>query len=66
MIKLTMLTSNKTNTPFGSVPITDEYEVISIFDVGMYDYDKGVLFLPLKKPSLVSSEKDVTQLEFFL
>ena len=65
--KITILTSNKTDTPFGSVPITDDYTVSSIFDVGMYDYDRGVIFMPLKEASsLVRSNKDVTQLEIFL
>ena len=65
--KITLLTSNKTDTPFGSIPITDEYEVISIFDVGMYDYDRGVIFMPIKEASsLVRSDKDITQLEIFL
>ena len=64
--KITLLTSNKTDTPFGSIPITDEYEVISIFDVGMYDYDRGVIFMPIKEASsLVRSDKDITQLEIF-
>ena len=64
--KITLLTSNKTDTPFGSIPITDEYEVISIFDVGMYDYDRGVIFMPIEEASaLVRSDKDITQLEIF-
>ncbi|MBF97065.1 MAG: Lipoprotein-releasing system transmembrane protein LolE [Alphaproteobacteria bacterium MarineAlpha9_Bin4] len=64
--KITLLTSNKTETPFGSVPITDEYKVVSIFEVGMYDYDRGVLFLPRSEAiNLVRSERDVTQLEIF-
>ena len=65
--KITLLTSNKTDTPFGSVPITDEYKVVSIFDIGMYDYDRGVLFLPrIEASNLVRSERNVTQLEVFL
>ena len=46
--KITLLTSNSNETPFGSIPITDEYKVIGVFDVGMYDYDRGVIFLPRK------------------
>ncbi len=65
--KITLLTSNKTDTPFGSIPITDEYKVVSIFDIGMYDYDRGVLFLPrIEASNLVRSDRDVTQLEVFL
>ena len=65
--KITLLTSNKTDTPFGSVPITDEYKVVSIFDVGMYDYDRGVIFIPRKEgASLVRSDNDISKLEIFL
>ena len=62
-----MVTSNKTDTPFGSVPITDEYKVVGIFDVGMYDYDRGVIFIPRTEgASLVRSDNDISKLEIFL
>ena len=65
--KITLLTSNTNETPFGSIPITDEYKVIGIFDVGMYDYDRSIIFLPrIQAKSLIKSERDVSQLEIFL
>ncbi|MBV69553.1 MAG: lipoprotein-releasing system transmembrane subunit LolC [Pelagibacterales bacterium] len=65
--KITLLTSNTNETPFGSIPITDEYKVIGIFDVGMYDYDRNIIFLPrIQAKSLIGSERDVSQLEIFL
>ncbi len=64
---ITLLTSNTNETPFGSIPITDEYKVIGIFDVGMYDYDRSIIFLPrIQATSLIRSERDVSQLEIFL
>ena len=42
--KVTLLTSNKLDTPFGSIPVTDEFKLSAFFDVGMYDYDRNVVF----------------------
>ncbi len=65
--KITLLTANKTDTPFGSVPITDEYRIVGIFDVGMYEYDRSVLFLPrIEASNLLRSKRNTTQLEVFL
>ncbi len=64
--KISLLTSNTSKTPFGSIPISDEYKVVAIFDVGMYDYDRGIIFLPRAQAnSLVRSEREITQLEIF-
>ena len=64
--KVSLLTSNTTKTPFGSIPISDEYKVVGIFDVGMYDYDRGIIFIPrIQATSLLNSEREVTQLEIF-
>ena len=64
--KITLLTSNTNETPFGSIPITDEFKVVGIFDVGMYDYDRSIIFLPrIQAKSLIRSERDVSQLEIF-
>ncbi len=65
--KITLLTSNTNETPFGSIPITDKYTVVGIFEVGMYDYDRGIIFLPRKyAANLLRSEREVSQLEIFL
>ncbi len=65
--KIRLLTSNSNKTPFGSIPITDEYTVIGIFDVGMYDYDRNIIFIPRNQgASLVKTNRDITQLEIFL
>ena len=65
--RVTLLTSNTTKTPFGNIPITDQFTVVSIFDIGMYDYDRGVIFMPRYEAiSLVKSDRSVSQLEIFL
>ena len=65
--KVTLLTSNTAKTPFGNIPITDQYIVVGIFDVGMYDYDRSIIFMPrFEATSLVKSDRNVSQLEIFL
>ena len=65
--KVTLLTSNKLDTPFGSIPVTDEFKVSAFFDVGMYDYDRNVDFSTqiYEASNLLQINKDVTQLEIF-
>lgn len=35
------------STPFGSLPRQRKYEIAFIFDVGMYEYNNGFIFMPL-------------------
>ncbi|RCK52518.1 multidrug ABC transporter substrate-binding protein [Thalassospira profundimaris] len=34
-------------TAFGSVPRMRSYHVVALFDIGMYEYDSGFIFMPL-------------------
>lgn len=34
-------------TAFGSVPRVRAYKVVALFDIGMYEYDSGFIFMPL-------------------
>ncbi len=34
-------------TAFGSVPRVRAYKVVGLFDIGMYEYDSGFIFMPL-------------------
>ncbi|OKH90075.1 lipoprotein-releasing ABC transporter permease subunit [Thalassospira sp. TSL5-1] len=35
-------------TAFGSVPRMRSYHVVALFDIGMYEYDSGFIFMPLE------------------
>ena len=35
-------------TAFGSVPRVRAYKVVGLFDIGMYEYDSGFIFMPLQ------------------
>ncbi len=53
-------------TPFGSVPTQRRYTVRLIFDVGMYEYNNGFIFMPLEAAQAFFKIPDaVTELEVF-
>jgi lipoprotein-releasing system permease protein len=45
---LTLLSPKGKATPFGTVPRSARYTVAIIFDVGMYEYNNGFVFMPLE------------------
>ena len=44
---VTLISPQVTATPFGSVPRGRAYKVVALFDVGMFEYDSGFVFMPL-------------------
>ncbi|WP_411290081.1 lipoprotein-releasing ABC transporter permease subunit [Sphingorhabdus sp.] len=40
-------------TPFGTVPREISYEVAAIFEVGVYDYDKAFVIMPIERAQLL-------------
>jgi lipoprotein-releasing system permease protein len=46
--QITLTSPQVKSTPFGSVPRQRTYEVAMIFDVGMYEYNSGFVFMPLE------------------
>ncbi len=45
---LTILSPKGKASPFGTVPRSASYQVGLIFDVGMYEYNNGFIFMPLE------------------
>lgn len=45
---LTLISPKGTATPFGTAPRVAAYEVIALFEVGVYDYDNAFVFMPLE------------------
>jgi lipoprotein-releasing system permease protein len=55
------------STPFGSMPRQRSYQVGVIFDVGMYEYNSGFIFMPLDTAqTFFQFPGAVTALEIFL
>lgn len=46
--QITLLAPKGRTTPFGTIPNSAQYTVGLIFDVGMYEYDNGYIFMPLE------------------
>ncbi|MDR0631626.1 MAG: ABC transporter permease [Holosporales bacterium] len=53
-------------TPFGTVPSQHDFNVIGLFEVGMIEYDKNVIIMPLKTAQdFFHMEGALTQFEIF-
>lgn len=46
--RITIINPQGRATPFGTVPREIAYEVAAIFEVGVYDYDKAYVFMPME------------------
>lgn len=54
-------------TAFGSVPRSKRYKVVALFEVGMFEYDSGFVFMPLEGAQVYFQSKNaVTNIELFL
>lgn len=62
------LTSPQTkSTPFGSMPVSRTFTVGVVFDVGMYEYNSGFVFMPLDEAQLYFKTGDiVSSIEVFI
>jgi lipoprotein-releasing system permease protein len=49
---VTLISPQGTATAFGTVPRIKAYRVAGTFDVGMYEFDSGVIFMPLPAAQL--------------
>lgn len=64
---VTLLSPQVKSTPFGSMPRQRKYEIGIIFDVGMYEYNSGFVFMPLDSAqTFFKLPGAVTALEIFL
>jgi len=64
---VTILSPQGNATPFGTVPRIKAYRVAGTFDVGMYEYDSSIIFVPLPAAQLFFRLPDqVSSLEVFL
>jgi len=65
--QLTLIAPQGNVTAFGTIPRSRAYTVGAVFDVGMYEYDNGFVFMPLEEARKFFRVGDgVTSLEVFL
>jgi lipoprotein-releasing system permease protein len=50
--RLTLISPQGTATAFGTVPRMKAYEIGAIFEVGMFEYDNTLIFMPLETAQL--------------
>ncbi len=46
--EITVINPQGRSTPFGTVPREILYQVVAIFEVGVYEYDKAFVFMPME------------------
>ncbi|MBK7163482.1 MAG: lipoprotein-releasing ABC transporter permease subunit [Sphingomonadales bacterium] len=51
--RLTIINPAGRTTPFGTVPREISYEIAAIFEVGVYDYDKAFVIMPIEDAQIL-------------
>lgn len=63
---VTLVGARGRSTPFGTLPQRRTFKIGGVFDVGMFEYDKSFIFMPLKEAqSFFGSDDRVTALEIY-
>ncbi len=64
---ITLISPKGNATAFGTVPRLRSYQIVGTFNVGMFEYDSGFVFMPLEAAQTYFKLPDsVTQIEIFL
>jgi len=65
--EVTLISPQGNATPFGTVPRIKTYRLAGTFDVGMYEYDSSIVFMPLEAAQLFFKlDNAVSSLELFV
>jgi lipoprotein-releasing system permease protein len=65
--QITLISPQGNPSPFGTVPRMKTYTVAGTFDIGMYEYDSTIIFMPLPAAQLFFKVPDgVSSLEIFV
>ena len=65
--KITLISPKGNVTAFGTVPRMRAYRIAAIFNIGMFEYDSGFIFMPLEAAQLYFKMPGaVTNLEVFV
>jgi lipoprotein-releasing system permease protein len=63
---ITLISPKGKATPFGSIPRSASYQIGAIFDVGMYEYNSGFVYMPMTEAqAFFQLPNAVTSLEIF-
>ena len=66
--QIELISSAKSTTPFGNIPSVIKLKVVGVFDVGMYNIDRNVIFMPkfLATKLLNKDQNYISHLEIFV
>lgn len=56
--QITLITPRGATTPFGTAPRTKPYTISVVFELGMSEYDKSMIFMPLAEAQKYFSKND--------
>ncbi len=64
---ITLLNPDGNHTAFGTVPKQKNFEVAAIYEIGMNEYDKNVIFMPLASAqSFFKMKGSISNIEIFI
>ncbi|MBT07569.1 MAG: lipoprotein-releasing system transmembrane subunit LolC [Rhodospirillaceae bacterium] len=64
---VTILSAKGRNTIMGEVPRSRAYNILALFDIGMYEYDAGIIYMPLSHSQKFFLQDDhVNKIDVFL
>lgn len=65
--QITLVSPRGAQTPFGTAPRSKTYPILAVFELGMSEYDKTMIFMPLTEAQkYFSKPDDVDVLELFV
>ncbi len=65
--QITLISPRGASTPFGTAPRSKSYPISAVFELGMSEYDKTMIFMPLNEAQrYFSKPEDVDVLELFV
>jgi lipoprotein-releasing system permease protein len=65
--QITLVSPRGAVTPFGTAPRSKPYPILAVFELGMSEYDKTMIFMPLREAQrYFSKPDDVDVLELFV
>ena len=63
---ITLVAQRGAVTPMGVMPRVKKYQVAAVFEIGMSEYDSGVIFMPISEAqAFFNRNQDVTAIEVF-
>jgi lipoprotein-releasing system permease protein len=63
---ITLVAQRGAVTPMGMMPRIKKYQVAAVFEIGMSEYDAGVIFMPIAEAqAFFNRNQDVTAIEVF-